>query len=152
MGKNLEVHFSSNSNMWCTPKHIFERYNSVYNFTLDAAASEENALCSKYYTEHDNSLSKDWKGSVWCNPPYSEISKWIKKGYEEHIKHNSTVVMLIPARPDTKAWYEYIVNKASIHFITGRLKFSNSKNSAPFPSAIILYTNEPKEILWVSSK
>lgn len=152
MTSNLEVHFSSKSDEWSTPDSLFNKYNSIFNFNLDSAATPENTKCSNYYTKENNGLSKDWEGYVWCNPPYSKISDWIKKGYEEHLKHKSTIVMLIPARPDTKAWINYIVDKASIHFIIGRLKFSNSSNSAPFPSAVIIYSNQPKEIKWVTSK
>lgn len=51
--------------------------------------------------------------------------------------------MLIPARTDTRWWHEFIGNNpnASVHFIKGRLKFGNAKNSAPFPSAIVTFTN-----------
>ena len=50
-----------------------------------------------------------------------------------------TVVMLLPARTDTKWFHEYIYNKAEIRFIKGRLKFGNSKNVAPFPSMIVVF-------------
>lgn len=149
---DINVHFSSNSDEWYTPDNFFNKYNDIYNFNLDTACTKENAKCVNYYTEQDDGLSKDWIGSVWCNPPYSKIANWIKKAYEEHIKHGSTIVMLIPARPDTKAWRDYIVNKATIHFVTGRLKFGGSKNSAPFPSAVIIYSKQSPEIKWVESK
>ena len=62
------------------------------------------------------------------------------KGYIEGQKPNTTVVMLIPARTDTKYFHNYIYHDAKeIRFIKGRLKFGNSKNSAPFPSMIVIY-------------
>lgn len=51
----------------------------------------------------------------------------------------TTVVMLIPARTDTRAFHDYIYNKAEIRFIRGRLKFGGSKNAAPFPSMIVIF-------------
>ena len=51
-------------------------------------------------------------------------------------------MMLIPARTDTKAFHEYIYGKAEIRFIKGRLKFGGSKNSAPFPSMVIVYQHK----------
>ena len=78
---------------------------------------------------------------MFCNPPYGrEISRWVKKCYEESKKPNTTVVMLIPARTDTSYFHDYIYKKAKeIRFVRGRLKFGNSKNSAPFPSMVVVF-------------
>lgn len=84
-------------------------------------------------------------GAVWCNPPYGrEISKWVQKSSEESKLHNETVVMLIPARTDTKWFHEYIYNKAEVRFVKGRLKFGDSKNSAPFPSMVVVFDGEKR--------
>lgn len=50
--------------------------------------------------------------------------------------------MLIPARTDTKYFHDHIYHKAEIRFIKGRLKFGDSKNSAPFPSMLVIYENK----------
>ena len=72
------------------------------------------------------------------NPPYGrQIGKWLKKAYESSI-NGAIVVCLIPARTDTAWWHDYVM-KGKIRFILGRLKFGNSKNSAPFPSAIVIF-------------
>ena len=137
----MNVHFSSKSNEWTTPQHLFDELNQEFNFTLDPCATEENAKCSKHFTIEDDGLSKDWSNDVvFMNPPYGrEIKKWIKKAYEESL-NGATVVCLIPARTDTTYWHDFIFDKADdIKFLKGRLKFGNSKNSAPFPSAIVVY-------------
>ena len=137
----MNVHFSSKSNEWTTPQHLFDELNQEFNFTLDPCATEENAKCSKHFTIEDDGLSKDWSNDVvFMNPPYGrEIKKWIKKAYEESLK-GATVVCLIPARTDTTYWHDFIFDKADdIRFLKGRLKFGNGKNSAPFPSAIVVY-------------
>lgn len=134
----MSVHFSSKSDEWATPQDFFDRLNTIHSFTLDACASELNAKCSNYYTESDNALIQDWCGVVWCNPPYSEVKNWIEKAYHESLK-GAKVVMLIPARTDTIAWHQYIFPYAEIEFIKGRLKFGDSKNSAPFPSAVVIF-------------
>jgi site-specific DNA-methyltransferase (adenine-specific) len=73
------------------------------------------------------------------NPPYGrQISKWVKKAYES-AKKGAVVVGLLPARTDTKWFHDYIYNKAEIRFVRGRLKFGNSKNSAPFPSMLVIW-------------
>ena len=137
----MEVHYSSKSNEWATPQNLFDELNDEFNFTLDPCATDENAKCNKYFTIEDDGLSKDWSNEVvFMNPPYGrEIKKWIKKAYEESLK-GATVVCLIPARTDTTYWHDFIFDKADdIRFLRGRLKFGNSKNSAPFPSAIVVY-------------
>lgn len=135
---NTKLMFSSESNEWETPQDFFERLNKEFYFTLDVAASDENAKCAKYFTKEDDGLSKDWNSEVcWMNPPYGrEIGKWIEKAFNEARK-GATVVCLIPARTDTKYFHEFCF-KHEVRFIRGRLKFGNSKNCAPFPSAVVV--------------
>lgn len=129
-----------------TPKEFFDKVSRIFNFTLDACALQENAKCSNYYTPEDDGLSKPWWGGVWCNPPYGrEISSWVKKAYEESQKeYNSFVLMLLPARTDTKWWWEYVQGKATLFFIKGRVKFGDHNVGAPFPSVLALYMKEIK--------
>jgi phage N-6-adenine-methyltransferase len=135
---NTELHFSSKTDDWATPQDFFDNLNQTFNFTLDPCASHENHKCAKYYTKDDDGLSKSWEGeTVFMNPPYGrDVKKWMKKAYEES-KH-ATVVCLIPARTDTAYWHDYCM-KGEITFIRGRLKFGNSKQSAPFPSAVVVF-------------
>lgn len=78
------------------------------------------------------------------NPPYNrEQINWINKAYQESCNNFTSVMCLIPARPDTRVWQNVIFKNANaICFIKGRLKFGNSKDSAPFPSALIYFGNE----------
>ena len=135
---------SSKSNEWATPQTVFDELNKEFNFTLDPAATSENAKCQRFFTKEQDGLNQDWSGeTVFCNPPYGrEIGKWVEKCYTEHIKHNITVVMLIPARTDTTYFHEYIYKRSEIRFIKGRIKFiQNGKegDAAPFPSMIVIY-------------
>ena len=133
--------FSSKTDQWATPQEFFDKLDSEFNFTLDPCADETNHKCNLYYTEKEDGLIQDWQGeTVFCNPPYgSEIAKWVKKCHDESKKKDTTVVMLIPSRTDTRWFHEYIYGKAEIRFIKGRLKFGNSKNSAPFPSMVVIF-------------
>lgn len=132
---------SSNTDEWATPQALFDALDSTFHFTLDPCATPENAKCAKFYTKEQDGLKQDWGGEViWCNPPYGrEIGKWVKKCAE----HRGVAVMLTPARTDTRWWHSYIDKNpdAHVYFIKGRLKFGDGKNPAPFPSAIIVYTN-----------
>lgn len=134
----MNVHFSSQTDNWATPQDFFDKLNQEFNFTLDPCADANNAKCPKFYTKEDDGLSKSWDNEiVFCNPPYGRVLKdWVKKASEAR---GGVVVMLIPARTDTRYFHEYIYNKAEIRFIKGRLKFGDSKNSAPFPSMVVIF-------------
>lgn len=132
--------YSSKNDEWCTPQETFNSLNEEFDFNLDPCATDENHKCDNYFTKEDNGLKQSWGGyRVFCNPPYSEISQWVQKSYEESLKPNTIVVMLIPARTDTKYFHDYIYHRSEMRFIKGRLKFSGSKNSAPFPSMIVIF-------------
>lgn len=143
--------FSSKSDEWETPQEFFDKLNKKYKFTLDPCCTHKSRKCDKYYTFEDDGLSKSWKDEVvFVNPPYSKVGNWVKKAYDESVNNNAKVVMLIPARTDTRYWHDYIMKFASeISFVKGRLKFYNKViadytgkddlSPAPFPSAVIVF-------------
>ena len=138
---NSKALFSSRTDEWSTPQSVFEELNKEFHFNLDPCATKDNAKCRKFFTKAQDGLKQNWQGcNVFCNPPYGrKIKEWVRKAYEESLKPKTTVVMLIPARTDTSYFHNYIYGKAEIRFIRGRLKFGNAKNSAPFPSMIVVY-------------
>jgi phage N-6-adenine-methyltransferase len=134
----MDVHYSSQTVIWETPKEFFDKYNEKYKFDIDVCALPENAKCSKFYSPEEDGLKQEWVGNCWMNPPYGrEISKWMKKAYESSLK-GATVVCLVPSRTDTKWWHEFAI-KGQIEFIKGRLKFGGHKNAAPFPNAVVVF-------------
>lgn len=140
---NVKGVFSHNTDEWETPKELFETLNAEFGFTLDPCSTEKNHKCEKYYTIENCGLSHTWIGeTVFVNPPYSRCTEWVQKSYYEWLTNNITIVLLIPARTDTKWFHNYVYGKAEIRFIKGRLKFSDSKNSAPFPSMLVIYRKE----------
>lgn len=136
---NTEVLFSSKSDEWSTPQDFFDKVNAEFGpFDLDPCASESNAKCHWCFSVVQDGLSQPWAGHrVWLNPPYSQIKLWMKKAYEESLK-GAFVVCLVPSRTDTAVWHDYVM-KGEVRFIRGRLKFGGSKNSAPFPSALVIF-------------
>lgn len=136
---NTELMFSSKTDLWETPKDLFDKLNKEFHFTLDVCATPENAKCEEFYTKEQDGLKQPWKGTVWCNPPYGrQTGEWVRRAFLASVSGN-TVVMLLPARTDTRWFHEYIYGKAEIRFIRGRLKFGGSKNSAPFPSMVVVF-------------
>ena len=139
---NTKTMFSSATDLWATPQSFFDKLNEEFHFTLDPCATPQNAKCASYFTQEIDGLKQDWGGhTVFCNPPYGrELPKWVQKAHKESKKPGTTVVMLIPARTDTSYFHDYIYHHArEIRFIRGRLKFGNSKNSAPFPSMVVVF-------------
>lgn len=139
----MSVHFSSDTVEWSTPPALFDRLDKEFGFGLDVCATAENAKCAKYFDKAADGLAQDWSGACYMNPPYGrEIGAWVRKA-SESAKAGATVVCLLPARTDTKWWHEYIMRSGSgaseVRFIKGRLKFGNSKNSAPFPSCLVIF-------------
>jgi site-specific DNA-methyltransferase (adenine-specific) len=134
--------FSSANEVWATPQDFFDKLNDEFGFNLDPCALPENAKCEKFYTPEIDGLTQNWGGHrVFCNPPYGrKLKEWVKKCYDESKKPGTLVVMLIPARTDTSFFHDYIYHKAKeIRFVRGRLKFGGAKNSAPFPSMVVVF-------------
>lgn len=146
-----EVHFSSVDQTWCTPLGFYKKLDQEFNFELDPSCTEKSAKCERFFTPKTDGLNQSWEvkngKSVFCNPPYGkELKKWVKKAYDES-KKGITIVLLIPSRTDTSYFHDYIYGKTEIRFIRGRLKFEDengntSKNSAPFPSMIVIYNKK----------
>jgi phage N-6-adenine-methyltransferase len=139
---NDNIHFSSKTDLWATPQDFFNKYNERYGFTLDVCALPENAKCNNYFTPSDDGLRQPWSGVCWMNPPYGRgIGAWVRKAYESSL-NGAIVVCLLPSRTDTRWWHDYCT-MGEIEFIRGRLKFGSAENSAPFPSAVVVF-NPPK--------
>jgi phage N-6-adenine-methyltransferase len=141
MDINTEAMFSSKTDLWATPREFFNKLDKEFQFELDVCALVDNAKCRRFISPDLDGLKQPWHEIAkvcWMNPPYGrEIGKWIEKAYEESLK-GCTVVCLLPARTDTKWRHEYCM-KGEIRLVKGRLKFGGSKNSAPFPSAVVIF-------------
>lgn len=123
--------FSSENVHWQTPVWLYEELNREFHFTFDPCPLHGKG-----------GLDRSWGKRNFINPPYGrkgEVIKWILKGVEEWRK-GKLCVFLLPVRTDVKWFHDLILpNAREIRFIRGRLKFSNSKNSAPFPSMIVVF-------------
>lgn len=135
---------------WTTPRDFFDKLNAEFNFGLDAAALQASTLVPDnwYGPDHPDPAARDalridWNHNsrgrpIWLNPPYGRVIKdWMRKA-SEVAAGGGTVVCLVPARTDTAWWHDYCINAYEIRYIRGRLKFGGQKNSAPFPSAVVV--------------
>lgn len=131
---------------WGTPKAFFEWLTNKYDIVCDLAATKENKLCKKFISPEKNSLISDWGKYVkgdgqfgFCNPPYSEVAKFLYKAHMECHENLVPSIFLVAARPGTNYWRNHVHGVAHVKFIIGRLKFEGAKDFAPFESAILEY-------------
>lgn len=116
--------------LWQTPKEIFKHLNKEFYFTCDVAANENNRLVAHYIDERVNALDSDWGSINWCNPPYSDITPWVRKATEQH-RQNKTIVMLVPANTSVK-WFKLAYESCNeVRFISGRISFINADTKKP---------------------
>lgn len=128
-----KVLFSSASDRWATPREVYDRLNAEFGFNFDPCPLDGQ-------TDALSGLFSEWRGKrVFCNPPYGpEIGKFLARASETEV-----AVFLIPARTDTRWFHDLVLPKAKeIRFIRGRLKFGDSKNSAPFPSMVVVFEGQ----------
>jgi phage N-6-adenine-methyltransferase len=139
------VYFSSESDNWPTDPRLFAELDRKFGFNLDVCASAENFKCPRYFTAEVDGLSQPWTGRVWCNPPYGHgIGRWIRKGWESvQSGEAELVVLLVPAKTDTRWWHQWCV-LGEIRFFKGRLRFGEGKYPAPFPSALVVLRDAQK--------
>lgn len=117
----------------------------ILNFGLDIAASPENAVCLEYITEEMNALdeSQVWCSDGWafCNPPYANITPWVRKAFEESRHPLTQIAMLVPASVGANWWLNHVHNKAYVYFLNGRLTFIGETTPYPKDCAILLYAS-----------
>ena len=133
---------TNRSEEWETPQELFDALSEEFGgFDLDPCATAQNAKCEKFFSIKENGLMQDWTPykKIFMNPPYGRgVGDWIRKAYETSLS-GSIIVCLLFVRTDTAWFHDWVYGKAEIRFIRGRLKFGKSKQSAPFPSMLVIY-------------
>lgn len=135
-----KVLFSSKNTEWATPIDTFEALNSEFAFNLDACATSENTKCERFFDIEDDGLQQDWGTShVFCNPPYGKhLPAWMEKCFQASRK-GALVVALVPASTSTRWFHDWVLGKAELRFVKGRLTFEGAPYAAPFGSLIAIY-------------
>ena len=120
------VHFSHQTDHWSTPSDILAVFKDYRFYDPCPLHAKDGAF---------NSL---WPTMTFCNPPYSDIRgfvDWFVFSFQTG--SCSDCWFLVPARTDT-IWFSLLARYAiEFVFITGRLKFNDASNPAPFPSVLV---------------
>lgn len=129
-----------------TPPEIFDPLNAEFHFTLDAAASDENALCDCYYTKEEDGSKQDWTGhTVWCNPPFNaeSLRKFTQQAMRQ-VANGVTTALHVPAKTD-QPWFHWLweryqagVWRVEFRWIQGRVQYVGNPDGAPFPTLTII--------------
>jgi hypothetical protein len=145
-----------------TPPSLFWRYNDRWEFTLDGAASHENALVDTYCTLEGTFVLKDgmsivcspndgltyaWEWNrVWLNPPYGRglLEPFIQKADRENRLNGVIVVALVPVRTEQPWWHRYVVpamreHRLTVDWLEGRVKYDGLETAAPFASCVLIW-------------
>lgn len=130
-----------------TAPEVFGPLHERFRFTIDVAASAQNARLPRFLTIEDDGLSRSWAGErVWCNPPYSNIGPWIEKAWHEWAESRpaALIVMLVPANRTEQSWWQDLVEpyrdrparwRMDVEFLRGRLRFIEPGDDAVRPNA-----------------
>jgi len=138
-----------------TTPEVFAPLHERFRFTVDVAASKENAKLPRFYTLEDDGLAQDWSGErVWCNPPYSDIAPWVEKAWDSGA---DLVVMLLPANRTEQVWWQTLIEPGrrngslTVEFLPGRMRFippgadSVAPNSRPpFGCCLVIWSSPSK--------
>lgn len=123
-----------------TPQYLFDYWNKHYHYTLDAAASDCNTKCDKWFTEKQNGLYKCWANEVvWINPPYNNVLPWIVKASSQ-LDLDCLGVSLLLNNDCGVGWYRHLwrlPNLAHWNFIDHRIKFVGAKHSQSVSSMLV---------------
>lgn len=129
-----------------TPDGLFRLLDAEFHFTVDAAASDVNHKCERYFTLDQDGLGRSWQGEhVWLNPPFGggrAMYQWLRKSYEES-RGTALVVVLTPSATDTDWWHEFVLEADELRFIRGRVSFNRENgergSNAFFPVSLSVF-------------
>lgn len=139
--------YHGGSDDWRTPYRLFHNLHREFNFSLDGAATEHDALLPRFTDDIHN---QSWDGErVFCNPPYSDTKTFLVKASEADL-----AVFLIPYRPQTIYWLKHIFTNPLCHEIRilhRAVKYLPPAGHnglvirSPFASAIVIFKSESRK-------
>lgn len=144
--KMSKYNFEQKRSDYETPPELYNlalQIMGINKFDLDTCCSRNNIPANHFFINgFVDGLLWDWEDFNWCNPPYKECDKWVKKAYDEQQKGHQTV-MLIPVRTETKYWHDYILTNPNVQIYWLRKGFGfidpdTGKSCGVFKNALAL--------------
>ena len=131
---------------WTTQPKLFQQLNKIFQFTIDACASEDNALCKRYWSKENDCRKQDWSNEiVFCNPPFGDTGTIISNAPKA-----TNAVFLLPVTCLATKYFE--ANPPSLICIPNhRIRFDPPKGlkvttvSPTLGTVILIYGKTTKE-------
>ena len=137
----------SKANDWRTPPEVIALVRTLWHgrIDLDPCASSDPAhhFAAHNLTVEDDGLEEAWEGCAYVNPPFDALDAWAARCAEQGAVRGNEVVLLLPARTDTRYWHEYVTRARAVCFLRGRLRFVGATASCPFPTALAYWGAAP---------
>jgi len=147
--EDLEPFVSSETDEWSTPPEIWRPLSKAINgFDLDAASgAEKSPIAENVYTEDDDGTAQEWFGTVWVNPPYSNMGTWTGKVVSEIQRSDvDAILYLCKGDSSTNWWHQAIEEATAVCMLDSRISFGQEANSAPFASHLFVYGDVPPDV------
>ena len=109
---------------WGTPDWLYEWCSVVWGpFDLDVAADATNTKCGTFYTEKLDGLLRPWRGSNWCNPPFSHAAEFAERA-ALMAQRSLNSVLVLPDATSASWFHSHVFLGASeLVFLRGRVPF-----------------------------
>lgn len=126
---------------WYTPPDLLVRLYEVFAFDLDPCSpARPTVKCRAFFTEQHDGLKQPWHGTVYMNPPYDDVPRWVEKALGElEARRARKVVALVPYRPEVSLSSRLVRSGADIFILEDRLRFGGRKHVAPSVSALVCW-------------
>lgn len=142
---------SSDRHDWQTPPDVLELVRQLGPIRLDPCTTPENPTGAvTWVAPPEDGLDVVWNnpgsltgGLVFVNPPYGrQLPLWVDH-CAYYGKRATEIVLLTPARTDTR-WFRVIWSEArALCFWNGRMRFVGAPAPAPFPSLLTYWGPVP---------
>lgn len=131
-----------------TPPEFLAKITDAFGpIDLDTAghpdAFVQSARAFHFDDRGEDGLALPWSAqTVWCNPPYSAQLQWVKKAHAEYLAGRAkTIIMLVPARTDSRFFHDELMLVADVGLLRGRIKFlspDGKLEQTPFALMLII--------------
>ncbi len=136
----------ASSDEFGTPWPLFNELHEEFNFTIDAAASPENAKLPLYVTKEQNAFEYNFSGHrVWCNPPCNgagTVKRWVSYfSWKTYLGHIPLAVLLVPRKTEQTFFYNLCWNdrRCEVRFVRGRIQFDGGTSSARDSHMVLIF-------------
>jgi hypothetical protein len=106
---------------WYTPKYVFDALSCSFDMDVAAAPDPSLTFVPAAHFISQGSLEKEWRGFVWCNPPWA--GRGSKQPWIDKMAGHVNGLLLTPDRTSAPWWRNVAKNADAVLFVSGKIKF-----------------------------